>query len=173
MAEPLIPKKVKLFIGIIFNSEEILAAAEKQLLKKYGEIDYRTTNIPFNHTAYYDDIGGPLYRVFFSFKKVIHREKLSDIKLFTNKLEKNVSGKKNARKINIDPGYMTLSNVFLASCKDYFHRAYIGKGVYIENEYRYMAKEFKFWDWTYPDYKKYEYLEFFYTVRGIYRKQLL
>lgn len=172
MAEPMIPRKAKLFTGIIYNSEEILQAAEKSLTKKFGEIDYRSLHIPFTHTRYYDNIGGPLYRVFFSFRKLIPREKIADIKLFTNKLEKKVSGKEK-RRINIDPGYLTLSNVFLASCKDYFHRVYIGKGVYLENEYRYVGKEYRFWEWTYPDYKKYEYLDFFYSIRNIYRKQLL
>lgn len=171
MAEPIIPKKAKLFIGIIFNSEEMLSGAEVILIKKYGEIDFRTLNIPFNHTGYYDEIGTGLYRVFFSFKKLIPRDEIAAVKLFTNKIEKKISGK-DKRRINIDPGYLTLSNVFLASCKEYFHRAYVGKGIYLENEYRYVGKKFEFWDWTYPDYKKFEYLDFFYQIRKTYKIQI-
>ena len=171
MARPVTPKKAKLFTGIIYNSEDILLSAEKALIKKFGDIDFRSPRIPFTHTRYYDDIGPSLYRVFFSFSKLIPRERITDIKLYTNKVEKKVSGR-GKREINIDPGYITLSNVFLASCKDYFHRVYLKKGVYLENEYRYIGKMFRTWEWTYPDYKKKEYLDFFYEVRKIYHKQL-
>lgn len=173
MAEPAIPPKVKLFIGIIYESEEILAMAEKTLVRKYGEIDFRTMRIPFTSTEYYQYIGKNLHKVFMSFEKPIKRERIVDIKLFTNRLEKKLSkSREDKRRINIDPGYLTLSNIFLASCKDYFHRVYLGKGIYLENEFRYVEKRFQSWEWTYPDYKKQEYLSFFYNIRRIYYNQL-
>jgi hypothetical protein len=49
---------------------------------------------------------------------------------------------------------------------------YLGKGVYLENEYKYVEKRFQSWEWTYPDYKKQEYLSFFYNIRRIYHNQL-
>jgi hypothetical protein len=173
MAEPALPPKVKLFIGIIYESEEILLKAETILIKKYGQIDFKTIRIPFTNTEYYQYMGTNLFKVFLSFEKLIKREKIVKIKLFTSRLENRLSrSRKEKRKINIDPGYMTLSNVFLASCKDYFHRVYLGKGVYLENEYKYVEKRFQPWEWTYPDYKKQEYLSFFYNIRRIYHNQL-
>lgn len=173
MAEPSAPAKVKLFIGIIYGTEEILYKAEDILIKKYGLIDFKTMRIPFVNTDYYQNIGTNLSRVFLSFEKLINREKIVKIKLITNKIESKLSQpQKEKRKINIDPGYMTLSNVFLASCKDYFHRVYLGKGIYLENEYKYVEKRFQSWEWTYPDYKKQEYLSFFYNIRRIYYNQL-
>lgn len=171
MAEAIIPKKAKLFIGIIFHDESILLSAQKKLIKRYGEIDYQSGFIPFNHTSYYDYMGPELKKVFFSFKKLFPREKIARIKIYTNNLERkhSVNG---IRKINIDPGYLTLSNVFLASCKDFFHRVYIGNGVYIENEFRYVGKRFQPWEWTYPDYKKPETIFFFHELRKIYCTQL-
>ncbi len=171
MAEPAIPPKAKLFTGIIVESEELLSEAEKILQKKYGNIDFKTMNIPFVHTEYYKNIGSNLFRIFISFEKLIKRDDIVKIKLFTNTLEKKLS-KNEKRKINIDPGYLTLSNVYLASCKDFFHRVYLSKGVYLENEYRYVERLFQPWEWTYPDYKKTEYLNFFYNIRNIYYKQL-
>ncbi|HPJ37094.1 MAG TPA: DUF4416 family protein [Spirochaetota bacterium] len=171
MSSPTIPPRAKLFTGIITNSDELLSRAEKVLIKKYGPVDFRTLKIPFTHTDYYKSIGTNLFKTFFSFEKLIKREHIVDIKLFTNKLEDKISrGEK--RKINIDPGYLTLSNVYLASCKEYFHRTYLAKGIYLENEYRYVAKQFEFWDWTYPDYRKHEYLSFFYNIRKIYYNQI-
>jgi hypothetical protein len=171
MSSPALPPRAKLFIGIIANSDELVSRAEKVLIKKYGPIDFRSMKIPFTHTDYYKSIGTNLYKTFFSFEKLVRRERIVDIKLFTNRLEEKIS-KSEKRKINIDPGYLTLSNVYLASCKEYFHRTYLAKGIYLENEYRYVAKQFEFWDWTYPDYRKHEYLSFFYNVRKIYHNQI-
>jgi hypothetical protein len=171
MAKPVIPVKAKLFIGVLTSSEEFVQQAEKRLSRKYGKIDHKSANIPFSHTKYYNSLGSEPFKVLFSFRKLIHRERIAEIKRFTNILERNISGK-NKRKINIDPGYLTLSSVFLASCKDYFHRAYLRKGVYIENELRYVNKKYEPWDWTYPDYIKQEYLDFFYNIRQIYYDQI-
>ncbi len=170
MAQPMIPVKAKLFAGILTASEEYLYVAETQLSKKFGSIDFRSPNIPFVHTEYYNAIGNRLFKVLISFEKLIPREKIVQIKLFTNKLEKKICHDK--RKINIDPGYITLSNVFLASCKEYFHRVYLDKGIYLENELKYVEKKYTAWDWTYPDYQKIEYLDFFYNLRKIYHKQI-
>lgn len=173
MAEPTIPVKAKLFIGMLTASEEYIYAAEAQLGKKFGEIDFKTVKIPFSHTEYYNSLGKGLFKVLISFKKLIPREKIVQIKLYANKLEIKTSGKTTEkRKINIDPGYLTLSNIYLASCKEYFHRIYLDKGIYLENELKYVEKRFQPWDWTYPDYKKPEYLDFFYNVRKIYYNQI-
>ena len=116
-------------------------------------------------------MGPGLKKIILSFTKLINREDVVKIKLHTNKIESLISGK-GPRIINIDPGYLTLSNVFLASCKEFYHRIYLGKGIYLENEYRYTSKQFHFWEWTYPDYKKQEYLDFFYAVRKRYHEQI-
>ncbi len=171
MAEPVIPVRAKLFIGIITNNDELLFLAEKRLSKKFGLIDFKTTKIPFSHTEYYSSMGKNLYKVLLSFKKTVKRERIVRIKLYTNSLERRLSNK-GKRQINIDPGYLTLSNIYLASCKEFFHRVYLGRGVYLENEFRYVAKQYRPWEWTYPDYKKPEYLEFFHTVRRMYYKQI-
>ena len=171
MALPTLPSRAKLFIGILTSSVELLDGAHAALEKKYGEIDFVTTKIPFTHTDYYGSIGTGLFKIFLSFRKLIRREDIVDIKLFTNRLETRLSGK-GRRRINIDPGYLTLSNVFLASCKDFFHRTYLGKGVYLENEFRYVARKLEPWDWTYPDYRKTEYLNFFYNIPRLYHNQL-
>jgi hypothetical protein len=171
MAEPVIPPKAKLFIGILTNSDEFYLPAEKALIKKFGEIDYKTTRIRFTHTDYYSSMGPNLFKAFISFDTLIRRESIADIKLYTNRLENKISGR-SGRRVNIDPGYLTLSNVYLATCKDYFHRAYLAKGIYIENEYRYVAKHYQPWEWTYPDYKKSEDLHFFHYIRRLYNNQI-
>lgn len=176
MSDPVIPPRAKLFIGVLTAREDILLFAEERLFRKYGPIDYRSRKLPFSHTDYYDSIGKNLFKVFYSFERLIPREDIVTVKLATNRLEKKLTariGEKGpARRINIDPGYLTLSNVYLASCKEFFHRTYLWRGVYLENEYRYVGRQFQPWDWTYPDYKKMDYLDFFHQVRALYRKQI-
>lgn len=171
MAEPIIPPRAKLFMGVLSGTDALQEQAEEALLKRFGEIDFKTMKIPFSHTDYYSALGSRIFRVFVSFKRLVRREDIVDIKLFTNRLEKKISGK-GKRSVNIDPGYLTLSNVYLATCKEFFHRSYLARGVYLENEYRYVARRFQPWDWTCPDYRTPEYLDFFYNLRKIYARQL-
>ncbi|HNR87876.1 MAG TPA: DUF4416 family protein [Spirochaetota bacterium] len=176
MAEPTVPPRAKLFIGVLTAREDLLLMTEERLVRRYGAIDFRTRKLPFSHTDYYDSIGRNLFKVLYSFERLIPREDIVTVKLATNRLEKKITARtreKDApRRINIDPGYLTLSNVYLASCKEFFHRTYLWRGVYLENEYRYVGRRFQPWEWTYPDYRKMEYLDFFHQVRAIYRKQI-
>jgi hypothetical protein len=171
MAKIVIPPPAKLFIGILVEDDATKNKVLPLLNEKYGEIDQSVENISFINTEYYNEIGTNLKKSLFSFKKLISRDTLGDCKIFTNLVENQYS-KNDVRTINIDPGYLTLSNVFLASCKDFFHRSYIGNGIFIENEYYFQNGSFQFWNWTYPDYKKNEYLDFFHSIRKIYHVQL-
>ncbi len=111
MAQPTIPPKAKLFIGLLTARDGILFHTINKLQKKYGTIDLQSNPIPFSHTDYYSTIGKNLFKVFISFEKLINREDIAKIKLFTNKVENKFLHNGN-RTINIDPGYLTLSNVF-------------------------------------------------------------
>ena len=79
-------------------------------------------------------------RTFIFFKDLINRAEIADIKLRTNDIEAVLStdGKRN---VNIDPGYLTLANVILATTKGYSHRIYLGKGIYGEVTLLYKEKD--------------------------------
>lgn len=171
MAEPTIPPKAKLFIGILSGEERLVYTAIDKFEKKFGTIDMRTMPVLFSHTEYYRSMGPILHKTLVSFDHLIRREDIVEVKLWTNRLEKSLSGK-GERRINLDPGYLTLSNVYLASCKEYFHRCYLSRGIYLENEYKYIDRRYRPWEWTYPDYLKKEYLDFFHNVRNIYYSQI-
>ncbi|HOO70732.1 MAG TPA: DUF4416 family protein [Spirochaetota bacterium] len=170
MTLALVPVKAKLIAGLLYPDGGMFDRACDALVGRCGGIDLTSGPFPFDHSDYYRDMGS-LTRVYVSFKKLIRREEIVDIKLFTNELETALSGG-GQRRINIDPGYLTMSNLFLASCKEYYHRAYLNRGVYLENEYRYSDGRFNFWEWTYPDYRRPEAVGFFTEARGIYRAQI-
>lgn len=162
---------VKLIVGFIFKDVSSLKKAMAHLTKRFGKVDYESETIQFIHTDYYEkEFGKYLKRKFISFNKLIPPKKLPDIKIFTNKIEKKLTQAK-CRRINIDPGYLDLSKLILATTKDYTHRIFLSNGIYAEVTLFYKDKKFCCWEWTYPDYRTNEYLEVFDTIRAIYEKQ--
>ncbi len=177
MGEIKFPEKSKLFIGIIATDKNILREVKKLLQDKWGEIDKESEIFLFDTTNYYEkEMGKDLIKKFYSFKKLINREDIVEIKIQTNYIEDFLKEKykKNGRIVNLDPGYVTLSNVTLATTKDYRHRIYLAKGIYLENTlwYNSKSKSYEDWEWTYPDYRKKEYKNFFNEIRKIYKDQL-
>jgi hypothetical protein len=76
------------------------------------------------------------------------------------------------RPVNLDPGYVENAKVVLASTKNFYHRIYLGRGIFAEVTMHFRNNTFQFFPWTYPDYQSREYQEFFLRVRHIYRSQL-
>ena len=163
---------VKLVVGCIFKKESALSRAELILKRRFGKIDFSSRILPFNHTVYYEkEFGIDLKRKFLSFQKLILPQQLPQIKIITNKIEARLS-LDSARQVNIDPGYLDLSKLILASTKDYKHRIYLNKGIYAEVTLFYQDSAFRFWEWTYPDYKTAEYIDIFNRIREIYAQQI-
>jgi hypothetical protein len=164
--------KIKLIIGLIFKEESACDRAKIILQKCFGKIDFESQTLPFTHTSYYEnEFGINLKRRFISFKKLFPSQDLSKIKITTNEIEKKLSSGK-CRLINIDPGYLDLAKLILASTKDHKHRIHLNKGIYAEVTLFYQDKTFRPWDWTYPDYKTNEYITIFNRIREIYASQI-
>ncbi|MFH1397969.1 MAG: DUF4416 family protein [Candidatus Omnitrophota bacterium] len=164
---------VKLVSGFIFKEDVILKKAEGNLKKLYGRIDYSSPVLDFNYTDYYvKEFGLNLKRKFISFEKLILPERLSKIKIAANKIEEKFY-KNNSRRVNIDPGYLDLAKLVLATTKDYNHRIYLSRGIYAEVTLCYQGNTFKPWNWTYRDYQSQEYTDIFNQIREIYHKQIL
>jgi len=165
---------VKLIVGMIGIDENIFSSAEESLSAKFGIIDFQSDIYPFIYTNYYiKEMGTNLLRKFIAFERLIQPEKIVEIKLFTNELEKEFlfSGTNN-RKINLDPGYVTAAKLILASTKDHIHRIYLQNGIFAEITLWVENKSFQPWQWTYPDYRSQEYIQIFNEIRQLYMSQL-
>lgn len=163
---------VKLICGFIFKENDILNKARTALKKRFGEIDFESQGLFFDLTDYYkEEFGANLTRKFFGFKKLIHPNRLAEIKIITNQLERKFS-KRGSRLINIDPGYIDLAKLVLASTKDFKHRIYLNKGIFAEITLFYQNKTFQPWEWTYPDYRTSGYIGIFNQLREIYAGQI-
>ncbi|MCM8785849.1 MAG: DUF4416 family protein [Candidatus Omnitrophica bacterium] len=163
---------VKIFCGLIYREENIFEDTKKILVEKWGKIDIEEGPFLFNFTDYYEDeMGKDLKRRFISFQKLYLPENVYEWKIFTNKIE-DIFSEKDRRKINIDPGYIDSSKVVLLSTKDYYHRIYIGKGIFAELTLYYSKGAYNFLNWTYPDYRTENYINFFLKMREKYRQQV-
>ena len=69
------------------------------------------------------------------------------------------------RKVNLDPGILSLANLVLASTKDFSHRIYLKDGIFSEVTLVYEKKRFKALPWTYPDYTEPEVIDFLNRAR--------
>jgi hypothetical protein len=164
---------VKLFCALLvapsFPLEEIATA----LAETYGVIVLRSTPMLFTQTTYYErEMGTNLTRLYVACDPLVSIADLPTVKHTTNKLEARWSTAQGQRRVNIDPGYLDLAKVVLASTKDHSHRLYIGDGIFAEVTLRYRQHAFQPWEWTYPDYRVPATLTFFHQLRALYKRQL-
>ena len=165
-------RPVKLIVGMIAPREQLFEAARGELTEVSGPVGQASPVWPFDFTTYYaQELGADLLRQFLAFKDLIDPATLPETKLYTNDLEQRLSvgGK---RRINLDPGYIDLSKLVLATTKNHQHRLYLRQGIYGEVTLRYTHKSFRPWEWTYPDYRTDHYIQFFNQVREALLAQL-
>jgi len=165
------PKPIKLFCGLIGAASSI-EGARSLLVERFGEIDLESPLLPFTFTQYYrEEMGENLARQWVSFLPLKERAYLAAAKHAATKLEADLS-QAGRRTVNIDPGYVDDAQVVLSTAKNFSHRIYIGAGYYAEVTLIYIHKAYKPNEWTYPDYKTPEALDFFDRARRAYLAQV-
>ena len=166
------PQPVKVVISMLTGCPEIWSEVVPKLEEALGPMDSMTEAFPFDHTEYYAAEFGPhLQRKFITFRRLVPPDRLPEIKNLTNHLEAGWADQ-GKRRVNLDPGYVSLSKLVLATTKNHGHRLYLGQGIYGEVTLRYHKGTFAPWPWTYPDYASEPYLEFFNQIRRAYAAQL-
>ena len=173
MGTPSPPQPTKLLVGLLSSDTEVMATVSEELSEDFGKIDFFSENIPFWHTTYYQaEIGDNLIRRIISFETLVNPGYLPEFKLKTDTLEGKYLGGKGGRKINIDPGYLSLGHVILATTKESPHRPYLRDGIYADLTLLYENKTFCPLKWTYPDYASPEIINLMNLMRKKYLFQL-
>jgi hypothetical protein len=172
MGFPRSPERAVLFTGALFSSPDVLVSAEPALRENFGDVFFCSPTLPWNHSQYYvREMGSPIYRTFIFFNRIIEPSFIVNAKLTTIEIEKYFSTD-NKRRINLDPGYMTLAKVVLASAKNYSHRIYLGSGIYGELELFYMDNRFNPLPYTYMDYREETVVSVFKDARRLLKKRI-
>ncbi len=172
MSLPREPNPAKLVVGLFMKDKDLFDNLAKELLEKIGPMDMVSSWFSFDYTDYYEsEMGTSLFRRMFAFKTLIEQNTLADIKILTNEIELKYS-KEGKRKINIDPGYLTLERFVLATGKNFTHRIYLEKGIFADLTLIYQKGGFQKLPWTYPDYIQNNMLDFLGSVRRKYARDL-
>ncbi len=172
MSSPREADHVKLIASLFSQDKSLLDEVVPRLEEMFSGVDWISPEILFDRTRYYErEMGWPLHRRFISFKELIPPEALVDVKIRTNGVEDHyrTEGK---RRINIDPGYLAMERLVLATGKNYTHRIYLSRGIYGDLTLVFRKGGFCPLEWTYPDYADKVVVGFFNQLRERYKQQL-
>lgn len=161
---------VKYIAGLLVPGPEELAALRGELELLGGPIDLEAPLIPFSFTDYYQREMGPLMRTFVAFETLRSPGELASFKIAANTIEDRRRREDGRRRVNIDPGYLGLPQLVLASTKHFAHRIYLDRGIYAEVTLVFQERSFQSLPWTYPDYQAH--IPLFNAWRGRLRTQL-
>ena len=146
-------EKTALVIGVLSSLEEQHDKLIEILQSHFGPIEAQSPILDFSFTDYYDsEMGSRPVRYLLLFKNLVDPSQLASFKTLTHELEKLFAFEHGNRRINLDPGILSLSNFILATCKDRSHRIPLRDGIYAETTLIYQAKDFQRLPWTYADY---------------------
>ena len=185
MGEPTPHSPVLLLLAAFSRHDDALDWARQRAVEAWGPIQRESTRFEFVETNYYDaTMGTGLKKVFFAFQQPFDPERLVEIKLMTNRWEEEYAagardrakgdspifaetkiGTVPARPLNLDPGYLTLGKLVLASTKDFAHRIYLSHGIYAEVTLQYRHRRWEHHQYTFPDYRREDYQRFFSECR--------
>jgi hypothetical protein len=172
MSIPKKPAKTALFASVIYSPRSNIEKVVGALESKFGKILIRSDEMIFNQTDYYiPEMGEGLKRIFVVFEDAVERDRLPEIKLFTNGIEDSLKSS-DSRTVNIDPGLLNLENLVLATGKNFSHRIYLGQGIFAEITLIFKSGSFRSLEWTFPDYASNNVIEFFNCARESYRERL-
>ena len=162
----------KLVIAVLISYPEYRQRLLDTLKASFGPIDFISRELDFTYTCYYtQEMGESIKRIFISIHDLVDPQALPEIKIKTNTIETEFRQQGN-RKINLDPGLLSLSRFILATTKDGSHRIPLRSGIYAEITLMFERKKFRPVEWTYPDYRSPEYLAILKEIRNLYKDQL-
>ncbi len=173
MSTPHAPQPVKLIASLIAADMQAAGRAIDLMRERFGDTEFISDTLAFDFTDYYEpEMGAGLHRRIVSFEQLIMPNALPDIKLTTNELEKSFADISGQRTLNIDPGYIALCHLILATGKAFTHRPYLRSGIYADMTLVYRRGSFQTLEWTFPDYKSPEMLRILTMLRERYFEQL-
>lgn len=169
MAKPQLPPPSFLIVAIFSRHDAAFEWAEAKLAAAWGPVQLRSPRFDHGETRYYEsEMGTGLKKQFLVFDGSFDPQQLPKRKLESNRLEEQLAQSgtfAELRPVNIDPGYLTLTKLVLASAKDRAHRLYMADGIYAEECLYYLDGSWQSRPWTYPDYRRADFQAFFAAAR--------
>ncbi|MCD8138406.1 MAG: DUF4416 family protein [Planctomycetaceae bacterium] len=169
MATPRFLEQAVFFCGLLAAGRDELAAGAEALVQAFGPARCGSRVWRFDNTEYYrDELGPRPVRAFLAWEGAFDTTDLAQRKLLTNAMEIDLASRLGGaltRPVNLDPGYLTLAKVVLASAKNYAHRIHLRDGIFAEVTLQYRGGRLRPLPWTFPDYGSGRYDGFLLAVR--------
>jgi Domain of unknown function (DUF4416) len=154
---------------------EALEWAKDTAERAWGPVALQSELFDHRETDYYEPtMGTELKKTFFAFESLVDPSCLVEWKEMSNQWEldyQQLGRYSEPRPLNLDPGYLTEAKLILASTKDRDHRIYLSRGIYAENTLYFHHGAWQPRSWTYPDYRRADYHEFFGRCREFLRQK--
>ena len=162
---------VQPIVGLLAASLSLLAEARAALEAEFAPIALASEPGEWAQSGYYRrEMGDRIWRQYLALDARMAPDELADLKRWTNGLEDRWHGP-HGRNVNVDPGYLDLLRVVLASTKDAAHRVAIAPGIYAEPTLHFVHGRFAAWPHTYRDFAAATALDFFTDVRARFRAE--
>ncbi len=173
MSIPYEPQPAKFILSILSADwKSFWPQLQNELEDKLGKIDYLSPEIPFTQTTYYNaEMGFPIFRRLLGFENLRTMQHLPQIKLWTNTIENHFTVNGN-RTFNLDPGYLTLERLVLATGKNFTHRVYLEQGIWADLTLIFHKGNWTNLPWTFPDYATLEIQNHLTRIRTLYHAQI-
>jgi hypothetical protein len=178
MAHPKAAPKTLQLVAIFSRHESALDWGMKKIASHWGPIALTSPRFDHSETTYYAaEMGTGLAKQFLVVDGWYDPGLLHKSKLQSNSWEEELSQSSDydyaeSRPLNIDPGYITLTKLVLASCKDRAHRIYLSDGIYAEECLYYLDQRWQTRPWTYPDYQRGDFQSFFVEARELLKTRM-
>jgi len=171
-------RKTLLIVAAISRYDLAIEWARQRIVQQWGKIALESSHFLFDSTTYYETtMGKELRKAFFAMERLVDPAELAQFKHITNGWEISYAEKfshAEQRPLNLDPGYITEAKLVLATTKDRDHRVCLQEGIYAEVTLYFHGKKWRGREWTYPDYQREDYHQFFTLcrdyLRGRYRE---
>jgi uncharacterized protein DUF4416 len=170
MGQPTPPPPARLLLAAFSRHPDALDWTRDRVQEAWGPIAERSEPFLFSETGYYEPTMGPdLRKIFLVMSRPFDAAGLVEAKLATNIWEEEYAAlgrHEELRPLNLDPGYLTLGKLVLASTKDFTHRIYLARGIFAEVTLYYKQHRWQHHEWTFADYRRADYQAFFTRCRN-------
>ena len=162
--------------------------AAERAATEWGPIALASKSFDFAETDYYQPtMGSNLQKKFWVFERPIDPAHLATIKRLTigwehafavmaargEAIGDDSTSITEIRPLNLDPGYLTTAKLVLASTKDHTHRIYLQDSIFAEITLFFRHGRWEHHEWTFPDYRRPDYQEFFTQAREFLKRDHL
>jgi len=167
-----------LLCALISRYPEALAWARERLQSRWGQLAMVSPEFPFHETEFYTrGMGDQLLKQFVVFQPgCFDPSELARCKLESNQWEQEYADLQRhpeSRPLNLDPGYITEAKLVLATTKDRDHRIYLRDGIYAEVTLNWVRGSWVNQRWTYPDYQRTDFQDYFTQCRDYLRQPMV